>query len=100
MLGTEKIPNERAAVTAKVLQSTCEIWLSRLTEEAPPPRSHGIGLSHDQSHQQRFQHSGNQTTGSIFGGLLRVLKGFESEGMTLTFDALGKGIPNRRTIVH
>ena len=99
MLGAEKIPNERAAVAAKVLQSACEMWHNRQKKEAPPPGSHETGLSRDQSHQQRFQHSGSQTAGNVFGGLLRVSKGFESEGTTRTFDAVGKGKPNQRTIV-
>lgn len=80
-------------------KSACEIRHKRQQKEAPPLGSHKTGLSRCQSHQQQFQRAGSQTTDRVLGGLLGALKGFESEGMTITFDAIGKGKPNQRIIV-
>lgn len=56
-------------------------------------------LSHHQSDQQWFQLSHSPTTASVSEGLLRVLKAFESKGMTLMFDAVGKDKPKLCTTV-
>lgn len=93
MLDAEAIYHKRAPVAAQILQSACEVWHKRQMKEAPSPGSTETLLSHHQSDQQWFQLSHSPTTASVSEGLLRVLKAFESKGMTLMFDAVGKDKP-------